>query len=223
MDSKEVCKVLEMSNMGSKYAKAIVNSIVKRNELEREYIQSLVNEIDKRLYSLENLIDKKYVVSDDFLNFTIKTLRQASNDIRKEKIKMFANVIVNSALIDKANTEDRRKYLYVEVIDKIDEELFAFLLKLKSRSITKGHELDLGWTGKEPELKEMGIDLTTFRTNGDYLMSTGLMTRIHQIRYKMGGESIKVQDEYYVTEFGVGFIEYVRVYDASEDAEVELL
>ena len=223
MDSKEICKVLEMSNMGSKYAKAIVNSVVKRIELEREYIQSLVNEIDKRMDNLEYLIDKKYVVSEDFQNFIIKTLRQASNDIRKEKLKLFANVIVNSSLIGKANTEDRWKYLYAEAIDKIDEVLFAFLLVVKSRSITKGHELDYGWTGREPELKAKGIDLTTFRTNGDYLMSTGLMTRIHQTRYEKENKGIKVQDEYYVTEFGVGFIEYVREYEASAEAEVELL
>lgn len=223
MDSKDICKVLKMSNVGSKYAKAIVNSVVRRNELEREYIQSLVNEVDKRMDNLEYLVDKKYVVSEDFQNFIIKTLRQASNDIRKEKIKLFANIIVNSTLKGNANTEDRWKYLYAEAIDKIDEELFAFLLKLKSRCITKGHELEIGWTGREPDLKEMGIDLATFRTNGDYLMSTGLMTRIHQTRYEKENQGIKVQDEYYVTEFGVGFIEYIREYDASENAEAELI
>ena len=72
----------------------------------------------------------------------------------------------------------------------MDEALFAFLLVVKSRSITKGHELDYGWTGKEPELVAMGIDQTTFRTNADYLMSTGLMTRIHQIRYDGAQSSI---------------------------------
>ena len=34
-------------------------------------------------------------------------------------------------------------------------------------------------------------------------------------------KSTVFQDEYYVTEFGNAFIEYVRDYDASEDASAE--
>ena len=50
-------------------------------------------------------------------------------------------------------------------------------------------------------------------------MSTGLMTRIHQSRYEKESKGITARDEYYVTEFGAGFIEYVREYDASEEAD----
>lgn len=125
---------------------------------------------------------------------------------------------VKEVLVD---VNDRWKYLYGETIDKIDVELFRFLLNVKSRCITKGKELDLGWTGKEPELAAMGIDQTTFRTNADYLMSTGLMTRIHQTRHNAQTHSLLVQDEYYVTEFGTGFIGFVRERDDVAESEYE--
>ena len=131
--------------------------------------------------------------------------------------------MVNSTLVGNASTKDRWKYLYAETIDKIDKDLFAFLLKIKSRCISKGHELDLGWTGKEPELATMGLDLVTFRTNADYLMGTGLMTRIHQERHDGNSGSLVISDEYYVTEFGVGFVEYVKEYNASEEADAEVV
>lgn len=67
----------------------------------------------------------------------------------------------------------------------------------------------------------MGIDQTTFRTNADYLMSTGLMTRIHQMRYDGAQSSITPQDEYYVTEFGMGFVDFVRERESVEFDEVE--
>lgn len=188
-----------------------------------EFVKEVLVDVNTRLIKLESVVDQDYMNTDDFKNFFHKTLLKAATDLRKEKMKLFANIIVNSTLVGNANTQDRWKYLYAETIDKIDEDLFAFLLRIKSRCITKGHELDLGWTGKEPELSAMGFDLTTFRTNADYLMSTGLMTRIHQSRFDEKTHMINMQDEYYVTEFGIGFIEYVKEYDVTLDAEAELL
>ena len=69
----------------------------------------------------------------------------------------------------------------------------------------------------------MGFDLAAFRTNADYLMSTGLMTRIHQERPDGKVGVLKISDEYYVTEYGLGFGDYVREYEASEDADAEAL
>ncbi len=192
-----------------------------RKEAEMDFVKEVIVDVNTRLTKLERIVDKEYMETDDFINFLHKTLLKAATDLRMEKKKMFANIIVNSTLVGNANTKDRWKYLYAETIDKIDEDLFAFLLRIKSRSISKGHELDLGWTGKEPELSAMGYDLATFRTNADYLMSTGLMTRIHQSRFGDNDGSLKLSDEYYVTEFGVGFVDYVRDHDASEEADAE--
>lgn len=192
-----------------------------RNTAEMDFVKEVLVDVNERMVRLEKLVDEEYMKTEDFRNFLHKMLLKAALDLRREKKNLFANVIVNATLREFADVNDRWKYLYGETIDKIDVELFRFLLNVKSRCITKGKELDYGWTGKEPELLTMGIDQTTFRTNADYLMSTGLMTRIHQMRYDGAQSSITPQDEYYVTEFGMGFIDFVRERDDMEFAEVE--
>lgn len=192
-----------------------------RNKAEMEFVKEVLVDVNERMMRLEKLVDEEYMKTEDFRNFLHKILLKAALDLRKEKKNLFANVIVNATLREFADENDRWKYLYGETIDKIDVELFRFLLNVKSRCITKGKELDLGWTGKEPELAAMGIDQTAFRTNADYLMSTGLMTRIHQMRYDKVHSSITPQDEYYVTEFGTGFIRFVRERDDVTESEYE--
>lgn len=191
-----------------------------RNTAEMDFVKEVLVDVNERMVRLEKLVDEEYMKTEDFRNFLHKMLLKAALDLRREK-KLFANVIVNATLREFADANDRWKYLYGETIDKIDVELFRFLLNVKSRCITKGKELDYGWTGKESELLAMGIDQTTFRTNVDYLMSTGLMTRIHQMRYDGAQSSITPQDEYYVTELGMGFVDFVRERDSVEFDEVE--
>ena len=74
--------------------------------------------------------------TDDFINFFRKTLIIAALDLRKEKKRLFANIIANSALIGNADVNDGRKYLFDETIDKIDERLFEFLVRIRSRRLT---------------------------------------------------------------------------------------
>lgn len=192
-----------------------------RNTAEMDFVKEVLVDVNERMVRLEKLVDEEYMKTEDFRNFLHKMLLKAALDLRREKKNLFANVIVNATLREFADVNDRWKYLYGETIDKIDVELFRFLMNVKSRCITKGKELDYGWTGKEPELLAMGIDKTAFWTNADYLMSTGLMTRIHQMRYDGAQSSITPQDEYYVTEFGMGFIDFVRERESVEFDEVE--
>ena len=192
-----------------------------RNTAEMDFVKEVLVDVNERMVRLEKLVDEEYMKTEDFRNFLHKMLLKAALDLRREKKNLFANVIVNATLREFADVNDRWKYLYGETIDKIDVELFRFLMNVKSRCITKGKELDYGWTGKESELLAMGIDQNTFRTNADYLMSTGLMTRIHQMRYDGAQSSITPQDEYYVTEFGMGFVDFVRERESVEFDEVE--
>ena len=200
---------------------AIAAEKEQRNTAEMDFVKEVLVDVNERMVRLEKLVDEEYMKTEDFRNFLHKMLLKAALDLRREKKNLFANVIVNATLREFADVNDRWKYLYGETIDKIDVELFRFLMNVKSRCITKGKELDYGWTGKESELAAMGIDQTTFRTNADYLMSTGLMTRIHQMRYDGAQSSITPQDEYYVTEFGMGFIDFVRERESVEFDEVE--
>lgn len=224
MEDKDLIKAVEdatLDNMFPLLKSALAFGDAAKETQSKRFIQDVVVEINAKLWRLEQRVDKEYMKTEDFANFLHKMLLKAALDLRKEKKNLFANVIVNATLKEFADVNDRWKYLYGETIDKIDVELFRFLLNVKARCITKGKELEYGWTDKEPELLAMGIDQTTFRMNADYLMSTGLMTRIHQMRYDKAQSSITPQDEYYVTEFGTGFIGFVRERDDVELAEVE--
>ena len=219
MDWSKFLEQWSVSTFFSPLWNALAAENEQRNTAEMDFVKEVLVDVNERMIRLEKLVDEEYMKTEDFRNFLHKMLLKAALDLRKEKMNLFANVIVNATLREFADVNDRWKYLYGETIDKIDVELFRFLLNVKSRCITKGKELEIGWTGKEPELAAMGIDPTTFRTNADYLMSTGLMTRIHQTRHNAQTHSLLVQDEYYVTEFGTGFIGFVRERDSIVETE----
>jgi hypothetical protein len=143
-----------------------------RNTAEMEFVKEVLVDVNERMVRLEKLVDEEYMKTEDFRNFLHKMLLKAALDLRREKKKLFANVIVNATLREFADVNDKWKYLYGE-------------------------------------------------TNADYLMSTGLMTRIHQMRYDGAQSSITPQDEYYVTEFGTGFIDFVRERESVEFDEGE--
>lgn len=133
---------------------------------------------------------------------------------------MFANIIVNSTLIGNANPEDGRKYLYDETIDKIDEKLFDFLLRMSTRRMLDDNQLNKGWRGDDSEdLKELGINDKTFYFNSDYLLSVGVLVRLP--RFKVQNGHLMYHDEYFVTQYGLDFVEYVKNQELMEFEEVE--
>ena len=114
---------------------------------EVEFIKEIVQDVKVQVTNLETRVDAEYVASKEYKNYIHNTVRKAVNDLRKEKIKLFANIIVNAALKENTEKEYNRKYLYLDTIDKIDEHLFRFVCLLKSRCISKGKEIGKGWTG----------------------------------------------------------------------------
>ena len=166
--------------------------------------------VNERVYRLEQKLDKEYMKSEDYMNFLYKTLRMAASDTRKEKLKLFANIMVNAALKEYADENDSRKYLYDETIDKIDEKLFGFLLRVSVRDLEGLGLEDKGWRGADDELKRLGVDGKTFQFNAEYLLSVGVMVRLP--KFEMNGETghLVYHEEYFVTQYGKEFVEYVR-------------
>lgn len=187
---------------------------------ELSFIKEVLIDVKVQVTRLEYRMDAEYAGSKEYRNFIRNTARRAVNDLRKEKIKLFANIIVNAALKENAEKEYNRKYLYLDTIDKIDEHLFRFVCLLKTRCISKGKEIGKGWTGEEPELKQMGI-YDEFRFNADYLLSLGLIVRLHLERHDEKEGMLVVSDEYYVTEYGVEFVNFVSEQDVSLFADAE--
>lgn len=181
-----------------------------RSEVEMRFVKDVIVAVNERVYRLEQKLDKEYMKSEDYLNFLYKTLRMASSDTRKEKLNLFANIMVNAALKEYADENDSRKYLYDEKIDKIDEKLFGFLLRASVRDLEGLGLEDKGWRGADDELKLLGVDEQTFQFNAEYLLSVGVMVRLP--KFELNGETghLLYHEEYFVTQYGKEFVEYVR-------------
>lgn len=179
------------------------------HEFEMRFVRDVIIEVNKRVYRLEKRIDKEYIHSDDYKNFLHKTISMATKDVRKEKINLFSNIIVNAALTENANEDDGRKYLFDETIDKIDEILFQFLLTLSSRVFDNSGLETKGWTDNDDDLQLLGVDCRTFQYNSEYLISVGVMIRIP--KFDLGDNGVLTyHEEYFVTQYGKEFVEYIR-------------
>lgn len=199
-----------VSNMHSLLKAVLQARAAAKNEEAHRFMQDVVVEVNRKVWRLEQRLDKEYMKTEDYINFFHKTLVKAALDQRKEKIKLFANIIVNSALIGNADEKDGRKYLFDETIDKIDEKLFEFILRMKSRCLTADEDNNDGWKGTDEELTILGVDDRTFRFNADYLLGVGVVVRIP--RFNMGNDdgTLYYSNEYYVTQYGLEFVEYVK-------------
>ena len=181
-----------------------------RSEKEMRFVKDVIVAVNERVYRLEQKLDKEYMKSEDYMNFLYKTLRMAASDARKEKQNLFANIMVNAAVKELADENDGRKYLYDETIDKIDEKLFEFLLRASVCDL-EGFGLEAkGWRGTDDELKLLGVDDKTFQFNAEYLLGVGVMVRLP--KFEMKGETghLFYHEEYFVTQYGKEFVEYVR-------------
>jgi len=199
-----------ISNMHSLLKAVLEARASAKNEEAHRFIQEVVVEVNTKLWRLEQRLDKEYMRTEDFINFFHKTLVMAALDQRREKIKLFANIIVNSALIGNADANDGRKYLFDETIDKIDEKLFRFLLRMKSRCLTADDDNNEGWKGTDEELAILGVDDRTFRFNADYLLGVGVVVRVPRFHMEENDGALYYTNEYYVTQYGLEFVEYVR-------------
>ena len=208
-DTINLIEDLVISNMHPLLSGVLTARASKKNEEAHRFIQDVLVDVNTRLWRLEQRLDKEYMKTNDFINFLHKTLIKAALDLRKEKKRLFANIIVNSALLGNADVNDARKYLFDETIDKIDERLFEFLVRMKSRSLTAEEDNNEGWKGTEEELAVLGVDDKSFRFNADYLLSVGVAVRLPRFNIDDDG-TMYYTNEYYVTQYGLEFVEYVR-------------
>lgn len=208
-DTIDMIEDLVISNIHPLLSGTLSARASKKNEEAHRFIQDVLVDVNTRLWRLEQRLDKEYMKTDDFINFLHKTMIKAALDLRKEKKRLFANIIVNSALIGNADVNDGRKYLFDETIDKIDERLFEFLVRMKSKSMESTVDSEYGWRGSDEELKILGVDDRTFDLYADYLLSVGVVVRIPRFKIENSGDLV-YHEEYYLTQYGAEFVEYVR-------------
>ena len=213
MEDKDLIKAVEdatLDNIFPLLKSALSFGDATKETQSKRFIQDVVVEISTKLWRLEQRVDKEYMRTEDFMNFLHKTLLKVALDLRKEKKRLFANIIVNSTLIGNANVEDRRKYLFDETIDKIDERLFEFMLRMKSRCLTADEDNNEGWKGTDEELAILGVDDRAFRFNADYLLGVGVVVRVPRFHMEENDGALYYTNEYYVTQYGLEFVEYVK-------------
>lgn len=56
----------------------------------------------------------------------------------------------------------------------------------------------------------MGVDDRTFQFNAEYLLSVGVMVRLPKFELKGETGHLMYHEEYFVTQYGREFVEYVR-------------
>lgn len=219
-DTIDMIEELVISNMHPLLSGALSARASKKNEEAHRFIQDVLVDVNTRLWKLERKLDRDYMKTNDFINFLHKTLIKAALDLRKEKKRLFANIIVNSTLIGNADVNDGRKYLFDETIDKIDERLFDFLVRMNSRCLTSDDDDEQGWKGTDEELAILGVDDKTFDLYADYLLSVGVVVRIPRFKIENNGDLV-YHEEYFLTQYGAEFVEYMRDPETMEIDEAE--
>ena len=224
MEDRDVIKAVEdytISNLFPLLGDALSAKDSIRKEEANRFTREVLIDVNTRLWRLQDKVDTEYMKTEDFVNFLHKTLIKVALDVRKEKKRLFANLIVNSTLIGLADKNDGKKYLFDETIDKIDERLFDFILRMKSRCLTTDDDNTEGWKGTDEELAMLGVDDQTFRFNADYLLSVGVVVRLPRFNMNDEDGTLYYTNEYYVTQYGLDFVEYVREQDYVEEAKAE--
>ena len=212
MNSESLVKAIQtgLASMNPLTAAIFTGVSTYRNDLEMRFVKDVIVGVNERIYRLEEKLNKEYMKSEDYMNFLYKTLQMAASDVRKEKLNLFANIMVNAALIENADENDGRKYLFDETIDKIDERLFAFLQKASVRDL-EGFGLEAkGWKGTDIDLELLGVNAESFQFNAEYLLGVGVMVRLPKFDLHSETGELSYHEEYFVTQYGKEFVEYVK-------------
>ena len=98
---------------------------------------------------------------------------------------------------------------------------FEFLLRVSGRDLEGLGLEDKGWRGTDDELKLLGVDDKTFQFNSEYLLSVGVMVRLPKFEFKGETGHLIYHEEYFVTQYGKEFVEYVRDQELMEEVVAE--
>lgn len=175
------------------------------NHVAHKALRITLIELSNRLSELEQYIVRDSLYSDEFKNFSYKVFLKATEEIRTEKLKLFAQFLAQSVLPSNIGNTD--KYLFLETLDKVNLEQLLFIEMLKGDTIDVDYQ-NTGWTGKEDELKNQGITQERFLFLADYLTNIGLVSRIEKFKVEEG--MLYMWREYFVSSYGLSFLSYLK-------------
>lgn len=121
--------------------------------------QGFLAQISKKVDELAAHIDIDYFQTEEFCAMASKALIKIMMDLREEKVRIYANLLVSSAVDQNIKCDD--KFMFLETLDKIDEAHLLFLRKLTRRPCDLSSN-EMGWTGADDECKMINIPEDVF-------------------------------------------------------------
>lgn len=166
---------------------------------EKERLSVLVNELEQKIESMDkNKLDYNFINSDEFIEIIFKVYNYTKREYRHDKIKYFANILINYSTIEFSND------FYKEgIIEKISKYSIEHILVLEK--IYQGYYQKLKKEAKEKTFNYRDIhiesisdeirDICIYTLNSDGF--------IKEITGAYGGGS------YSITTFGIRCIELI--------------
>lgn len=175
-----------------------------KNQQEFKNIQRLIEEHAKSLNDLVDLIDKQYLKTEDYIFTLHRTIDKAKNEIRDSKKKLFSDFLTQSCLIK--NTEKSDKFIFLEILDKVDIEHIKFLSYLNEK-----------WNGMRNDFaimnaiipKETGLTKERVNFLVQYFISIGLIVHYDDFEIEDNGQ-LWSDTKYYVSGLGSDFLDFLK-------------
>ena len=93
----------------------------------------------------------------------------------------------------------------ISILYGIDNDSYLIWLPF-----TSGDKDVEGWKGTDDDLAILGVDDRTFSFYADYLLGVGVVVRIPRFHMGDNDGGLYYTNEYYVTQYGLEFVEYVK-------------
>ncbi|MCB2340887.1 hypothetical protein [Clostridium estertheticum] len=168
----------------------------KHQAIEKARIDNLVVMINEQQIHIENKIDLNFICSEEFVRIVLNIFEKAKIDYREEKLKYYANIILNYSTIE--FSKDFYKEGIIESISKLSMEHILVLdtiyikhLEINDEKIRDFEEQDNLCEGK--------IDMNTWEICINTLYSDGF------IRNTLGNCTI--------TNYGIKCIDLIKNYE----------
>lgn len=175
-----------------------------KNQQEFENIQRLIEEHAKSLNDLADLIDKQYLKTEDYIFTLHRTIDKAKNEIRDSKKKLFSDFLTQSCLIK--NTEKSDKFIFLEILDKVDVEHIKFLSYLNEKRNGMRNDFVI-MNAIIP--KETGLTKERVNFLVQYFISIGLIVHYDDFEIEDNGQ-LWSDTKYYVSGLGSDFLDFLK-------------
>jgi hypothetical protein len=182
----------------------------KARKIKEARIQDLIRGLKKDFLKIkEEVIDKNYLESEDFLSIVEKIFKEVTIEANKQKRIYLKNALKNSTLKENSNYN---KNIFIDLLHQVSS-FHVFILKtcinLSTKQNTKVINLQ--------NLRKT-INVLNFETDIEYLVSLGLISKKIDVsdasgelsKYKVIDIEINSSSYYEINEFSKRFIQFVE-------------